>query len=146
MTAAAAGTAGSVTDPAAASVLPFGREALYSLRYHGDLVLSGTVSPEELDEMRQFLLSSLAEVTGVSDGWKLQIVGGGRRSSAVHDVDYLVGHETDDSLLVGLVGKLYNRMVAVGRVVSEEEGFCRVQRDRMTAYKEKACNDVLLGR
>jgi hypothetical protein len=96
--------------------------------------------------MRCFLLESLAAVTGVSNGWKLQIVGGGRRSSAVHDVDYLVGHETDDSLLVGLVGKLYCSMVAAGRVVSEEEGFCRVQRDRMATYKEKARNDVLLGR
>jgi hypothetical protein len=148
--AAAAGTVGGAAAgsdaAAAATVLPFGREALYSLRYHGDLVLGGTVCPTELDEMRYFLLESLAAVTGVSNGWKLQIVGGGRRSSAVHDVDYLVGHETDDSLVVGIVGKLYNRMVAAGRVVSEEEGFCRVQRDRMAVYKVKARNDVLLGR
>jgi hypothetical protein len=115
------------------------------LRYNGDL-LSGTVSAEELEEMKQFLLLSLAEVTGVSNGWRLQIVGGGRRSSAVHDVDYLVGHEDDDSLLTGLVGKLYNRMVAAGRVVPEDEGFCRFQRDRMPGYKEKARMDVLLGR
>ncbi|KAF6250979.1 hypothetical protein COO60DRAFT_1705216 [Scenedesmus sp. NREL 46B-D3] len=143
------GAAGSVADASAAgsaaAVLPFGREALYSLRYNGDL-LSGTVSAGELEEMRQFLLESLAAVTGVSVGWKLQLVGGGRRSSAVHDVDYLVGRETNDSLLVGLVGRLYSRMVAAGRVVAEDEGFCRVQHDRMPAYKEKARMDVLLGR
>lgn len=146
----AAAAAGVLTNVAAggtasAAVLPFGREALYSLQYSGDL-LSGTVSAEELEEMRAFLLASLAKVTGVSNGWRLQIVGGGRRSSAVHDVDYLVGHEADDSLLAGLVGKLYAHMVAAGRVVPEEEGFCRVQRGRMPGYKEKARMDVLLGR
>jgi hypothetical protein len=145
MTTAAAAANVAAGSTAAAAVLPFGREALYSLRYNGDL-LSSTVSAEELEEMRQFLLESLANVTGVSNGWRLQIVGGGRRSSAVHDVDYLVGHESDDLLLVGLVGKLYARMVAAGRVVPEEEGFCRVQRDRMPGYKEKARMDVLLGR
>lgn len=150
ITPAAAAAAGVPSNAAAgftasAAVLPFGREALYSLRYSGDL-LSGTVSAEELEEMQAFLLESLAKVTGVSNGWRLQIVGGGRRSSAVHDVDYLVGHEVDDSLLAGLVGKLYAHMVAAGRVVPEEEGFCRVQRDRMPGYKEKARMDVLLGR
>jgi hypothetical protein len=45
--AAAAGAVGSTAayPAAAAAVLPFCREALYSLRYHGDLVLNGTVSP-----------------------------------------------------------------------------------------------------
>lgn len=73
-------------------------EALYSLRYSADLLEE--VSEGDVQEMRGVVLQGVREVTGgtaataAAGGWRVELVGGGRRRKSVHDADFLVSHPT----------------------------------------------------
>lgn len=67
---------------------------------------------------------ALADVTAVG-GWELLMVGGGRRRRAVHDLDVLATHPT--APVEGVARRLYERIVALRRMVPKELAFCRLQ-------------------
>lgn len=125
------------------SIFPLGRAAMYSLQYSTDLL--ETMDPNDVTEMQQEVLQTLIAVTpGVTDGWVMQQVGGAIRGGAVHDADWLItNNKCDPQLLDGLVTRVYNHMVGCGRLVPQEEGFCRIQVGKLEGYKEKARKDLL---
>eukprot|EP00879_Flechtneria_rotunda_P007485 GHRR01007852.1.p1 GENE.GHRR01007852.1~~GHRR01007852.1.p1 ORF type:complete len:793 (+),score=223.95 GHRR01007852.1:39-2417(+) len=125
------------------TAVPMSREAAYSLRYRQDLLEA--VAPEDVQEMKQEVLAALRVVTGVQDGWQILLVGGGRRSQTVHDADWLITHP-DGRLICGLWEKVYRHLVLAGKLVPQEEGFCRIQADNLAGYKAKARRDILSNR
>mgnify|MGYP001811123761 CR=1 FL=1 len=88
-------------DPAAAAAgvempavqVGVSNEAVYSLQYSSDLLEA--VPEDDVREMRNVVLEALAAVSGRPEQeWRMQLVGGGRRSKSVHDADFLVSHPT----------------------------------------------------
>eukprot|EP00878_Enallax_costatus_P043071 GHUV01050722.1.p1 GENE.GHUV01050722.1~~GHUV01050722.1.p1 ORF type:complete len:109 (-),score=0.99 GHUV01050722.1:179-505(-) len=100
---------------------------------------------DDVTEMRTEVLQTLTAVTpGVTDGWIMQTVGGAARGGAVHDADWVItNNKCDTKLLDGLVTRVYDNMTRSGRLVSQDEGFCRVQVGKLVGYKEKARKDLL---
>lgn len=122
--------------------LPISREALYCLKYRSDLLEK--VTADDVAEMRHEVDSVLTKVTG-ADGWNITLVGGGRRSHTSHDADFLVTHFGGHSM-EGVVWQVYEELVKRGKLVSQDEGFCRIQSGRMEGYLATARGDVLAGR
>jgi hypothetical protein len=123
-----------------ATILGISTPVLYSLQYHQDLL--EPITPQDAQEMQQQVLEALVKVTGVADGWRMQVVGGGRRSQARHDADYLISHPSVS--MEGLVTQVYDHLVWARRLVPQHQGFCRMQQGRMPGYKEKLRKDLTL--
>ncbi len=62
-------------------------------------------------------------------------------SPQVHDADFLATHWSRD--VGGLVARLAAGLQARGRLVPPNEGFCRLQSERMAGYEERAKADIL---
>ena len=112
----------------------------------GGVVGSGSASGETAatpSSSGRYVSAAAAPVFSRS-GWQIQLVGGGRRSRTSHDADFLITHPSYK--LDGVVWELYNRLVAQGKLISQEEGFCRIQSGKMDGYLQTAKGDILNGR
>ena len=63
-------------------------------------------------------------------GWRVEIVGGGRRSNAAHDADILVTHY--DKPIDGVVLLLRDHLIAIGKLFPPDVAMCRVQSGLLT--------------
>lgn len=67
-----------------------------------------------------------AALTHVSyPGWRIELVGGGRRSNAAHDADLLVTHPTQP--IDGVVVPLRDHLISIGKLFPPDVAMCRVQ-------------------
>lgn len=117
----------------------------FSLLHRAELLEGAT--PAEMAEMQQVLASALASVSGVREGWRIEVVGGTARQRRPpgeapqlaapaaaaaeqvvhHDCDFLCWHPT--APLEGLVQRLHAHLIAQGRVVQPAEAMSQVQVD-----------------
>ncbi|KAJ9517900.1 hypothetical protein QJQ45_004185 [Haematococcus lacustris] len=124
-------------DDASVGVASPTQEALFSVQVRDDLL--APVSELDVQQMREMLGKAIEDVTG-QPGWRLEVVGGGRRQVLSHlpainpfiratpevAVHYwLVTHHTTST--EGVVLPLYRHLVARGLLVPREQGFCRIQ-------------------
>ncbi len=99
------------------------RQIRYCLKHRSDLLED--VASSELAEMRSVVLEGLEAVSGAPGPWRIEQVGGGRRTQQAHDADWLVTHPVAG--VEGVALRLYEWLVAKGRVVSQKDGFCVMQ-------------------
>lgn len=113
-------------------VAPLSPEQRFSLQHRTDL-LEGTTE-EEVQEMLGAVRSGLEAASG-HGGWRCELVGGGRRSSAVHDADFLVTHPEQNT--AGVILQLRDHLVAQGQLVPPAEAMCRVQEGLLPSHLER---------
>ncbi|KAL4428436.1 hypothetical protein ABPG75_002525 [Micractinium tetrahymenae] len=111
-------------------LFPLSPEQRFSLRHRADL-LEGTTE-EEVREMLETVSSGLEAASG-RGGWRCELVGGGRRSSAVHDADFLITHL--EHPVAGAILQLRDHLVAQGRLVPPGEAM--VQEGQLPTHLEK---------
>ncbi len=69
---------------------PHSNAVAWALKHHKDLTTD--VEPGEVAEMVAAVEAALAAATPHPRGWVVQVVGGGRRGRASHDVDLMLSH------------------------------------------------------
>ncbi|KAI3428493.1 hypothetical protein D9Q98_007318 [Chlorella vulgaris] len=103
----------------------------FSLQHRRDLLAGATAG--EVEEMREAVQRGLQAVS--CPGWRIELAGGGRRSSAVHDADFLITHTSRD--MSGVVPLLRDHLVSAGRLVEPEEGLSLLQDGLMPTHIER---------
>ncbi|KAG7674938.1 hypothetical protein Ndes2437B_g00115 [Nannochloris sp. 'desiccata'] len=104
----------------------------FSLEHRDDLLED--TSEEEVQSMLSMVKDALKKVSHPA-GWRVELVGGGRRASASHDADFLVTHPTlpiEDAVLA-----LKDYLIDHGQLFSSEEGMCRVQHGLLPNHIQK---------
>ncbi|KAL4439228.1 hypothetical protein ABPG77_004130 [Micractinium sp. CCAP 211/92] len=118
---------------------PLPPEQRFSLSHRADLLESTCKRAcwglsAEVHEMLGAVRTGLETVSG-HGGWRCALVGGGRRSSAVHDADVLVTHPEQPT--EGVILLLRDHFVAEGRLIPPEEGMCRVQEGLLPTHLDR---------
>ncbi|PRW44242.1 DNA polymerase lambda [Chlorella sorokiniana] len=101
---------------------PISPEQRFSLGHRGDLL--EPASAADIDEMLGWVQRGLEAVSG-TDGWLVEVVGGGARSSARHDADFLVTHPS--APIEGVVLRLRDWLVESEHLFPPGQAMCRVQ-------------------
>ncbi|KAL3160377.1 hypothetical protein ABBQ32_010704 [Trebouxia sp. C0010 RCD-2024] len=120
--------------------LPIGFEQAFSLQHRQDLLEALPTS--DLQDMQTAVMEALTHATGV-EGWKMIVVGGGRRSLPSHDGDFVITHPTRST--EGVVRMLVDRLVEKKKLVSSRQAMCRISEGRMGAHLDHMRQHVLHG-
>jgi DNA polymerase/3'-5' exonuclease PolX len=104
----------------------------FSLEHRHDLLADTT--EEEVESMLNMVKDALKKVSHPS-GWRVELVGGGRRGSASHDADYLVTHPTLP--IENVVLALKDHLIANKQLFPPSEAMCKVQNGLLPTHIEK---------
>jgi len=104
----------------------------FSLEHRNDLLEN--TSEEEVESMLSMVKDGLKKVSHPA-GWRVELVGGGRRASASHDADLLVTHPTLP--IENVVLSLKDFLIDCGHLFPPEEGMCKVQNGLLPNHIQK---------
>ncbi|KAK9805653.1 hypothetical protein WJX72_010236 [[Myrmecia] bisecta] len=102
----------------------------FSLQHRANLLED--LPQDELEQMRSVVLDAIAKVRGSREGWRMTVVGGGRRGLPSHDGDFVISHPTEST--AGLVRPLCEQLIKDRRMYGAASGMCKIQDTRMATH------------